>query len=129
MVNCKLFDFFHKRVLLRRSVLLTLTIALVVSVFLLSYKEDISDFMPLTDEEKMDMQIYQDISGVNKLVVLFSCDKENPDSTIAAIDLFQESVKELDSLNWTSDMVTRFDMEKVGEVTEFVYQNIPYFLT
>ena len=129
MVNCKLFDFFHKRVLLRRSVLLTLTIALVVSVFQLSYKEDISDFMPLTDEEKMDMQIYQDISGVNKLVVLFSCDKENPDSTIAAIDLFQESVKKMDTHNWTSDMVTRFDMEKVGEVTEFVYQNIPYFLT
>ena len=129
MVNCKFFDFFHKRVLLRRSVLLALTIALVVSVFQLSYKEDISDFMPLTDEEKLDMEIYQDISGVNKLVVLFSCDKENPDSTIAAIDLFQESVKELDSLNWTSDMVTRFDMEKVGEVTEFVYQNIPYFLT
>ena len=125
----KFFDFFHKHVLLRRSVLLTLTIALVVSVFQLSYKEDISDFMPLTDEEKLDMEIYQDISGVNKLVVLFSCDKENPDSTIAAIDLFQESVKELDSLNWTSDMVTRFDMEKVGEVTDFVYQNIPYFLT
>ncbi len=125
----KFFDFFHKRVLLRRSVLLALTIALVVSVFQLSYKEDISDFMPLTDEEKLDMEIYQDISGVNKLVVLFSCDKENPDSTIAAIDLFQESVKKLDSLNWTSDMVTRFDMEKVGEVTEFVYQNIPYFLT
>ena len=129
MVNCKLFDFFHKRVLLRRSVLLTLTIALVVSVFQLSYKEDISDFMPLTDEEKMDMQIYQDISGVNKLVVLFSSDKENPDSTIAAIDLFQESVRKMDTHNWTSDMVTRFDMEKVGEVTEFVYQNIPYFLT
>ena len=129
MVNCKLFDFFHKRVLLRRSVLLTLTIALVVSVFQLSYKEDISDFMPLTDEEKMDMQIYQEISGVNKLVVLFSCNKDNPDSTIAAIDLFQESVKKMDTHNWTSDMVTRFDMEKVGEVTEFVYQNIPYFLT
>ena len=123
------FDFFHKHVLLRRSVLLTLTIALVVSVFQLSYKEDISDFMPLTDEEKLDMEIYQEISGVNKLVVLFSCDKENPDSTIAAIDLFQESVKKLDTHNWTSDMVTRFDMEKVGEVTEFVYQNIPYFLT
>ncbi len=125
----KFFDFFHKRVLLRRSVLLTLTIALVVSVFQLSYKEDISDFMPLTDEEKMDMQIYQDISGVNKLVVLFSCNKDNPDSTIAAIDLFQESVKKMDTHNWTSDMVTRFDMETVGEVTEFVYQNIPYFLT
>ena len=125
----RIFSFFHNHTLLRRSVLLTLTIALVVSVFQLSYKEDISDFMPLTEEEKQDMEIYQDISGVNKLVVLFSCDKENPDSTIAAIDLFQESVKELDSLNWTSDMVTRFDMEKVGEVTDFVYQNIPYFLT
>ena len=125
----RFFDFFYKHVLLRRSVLLTLTIALVVSVFQLSYKEDISDFMPLTEEEKQDMEIYQDISGVNKLVVLFSCDKENPDSTIAAIDLFQESVQELDSLHWTSDMVTRFDMEKVGEVTDFVYQNIPYFLT
>ena len=125
----KFFDFFHKHVLLRRSVLLALTIALVVSVFQLSYKEDISDFMPLTDEEKLDMQIYQDISGVNKLVVLFSCNKDNPDSTIAAIDLFQESVKKMDTHNWTSDMVTRFDMEKVGEVTEFVYQNIPYFLT
>ena len=125
----KFFDFFHKHVLLRRSVLLTLTIALVVSVFQLSYKEDISDFMPLTDEEKLDMEIYQDISGVNKLVVLFSCDKENPDSTIAAIDLFQDCVKKMDTHKWTSDMVTRFDMEKVGEVTEFVYQNIPYFLT
>ena len=105
----RIFSFFHNHTLLRRSVLLTLTIALVVSVFQLSYKEDISDFMPLTEEEKQDMEIYQDISGVNKLVVLFSCDKENPDSTIAAIDLFQESVKELDSLNWTSDMVTRFE--------------------
>ncbi len=124
-----LFDFFQNHVLLRRSVLLTLTIALVVSVFQLSYKEDISDFMPLTDEEKQNMEIYQEISGVNKLVVLFSCDKENPDSTIAAIDLFQETVKKLDSQHWASDMVTRFDMEKVGEVTEFVYQNIPYFLT
>ena len=125
----KLFDFLHNHPLLRRSVLLTLTIALVVSVFQLSYKEDISDFMPLTDEGKLDMEIYQDISGVNKLVVLFSCDKENPDSTIAAIDLFQESIQKMDTHNWTSDMVTRFDMEKVGEVTEFVYQNIPYFLT
>ena len=125
----KLFDFLHNLPLLRRSVLLTLTIALVVSVFQLSYKEDISDFMPLTDEEKLDMEIYQDISGVNKLVVLFSCDKENPDSTIAAIDLFQECVQKMDTHNWTSDIVTRFDMEKVGEVTEFVYQNIPYFLT
>ena len=53
----RFFDFFYKHVLLRRSVLLTLTIALVVSVFQLSYKEDISDFMPLTDEEKLDMEI------------------------------------------------------------------------
>ena len=125
----RIFSFFHNHTLLRRSVLLTLTIALVVSVFQLSYKEDISDFMPLTEEEKQDMEIYQDISGVNKLVVLFSCDKENPDSTIAAIDLFQDCVKKMDTHKWTSDMVTRFDMEKVGEVTEFVYQNIPYFLT
>ena len=100
-----------------------------MSVFQLSYKEDISDFMPLTDEEKVDMQIYQEISGVNKLVVLFSSDKENPDSTIAAIDFFQDCVNKMDAHNWTSDMVTRFDMEKVGEVTEFVYQNILYFLT
>lgn len=129
MVHCKLFDFFHNHTLLRRSILLTLTIALVVSVFHLSYKEDISDFMPLTDEEKVDMQIYQDISGVNKLVVLFSCDKENPDSTVEAINLFYECVKKLDTQHWTSSMITRFDMEKVSEVTDFVYQNIPYFLT
>lgn len=129
MVHCKLFDFFHNHTLLRRSILLTLTIALVVSVFHLSYKEDISDFMPLTDEEKVDMQIYQDISGVNKLVVLFSCDKEKPDSTVEAINLFYECVKKLDTQHWTNSMVTRFDMEEVSEVTDFVYQNIPYFLT
>ena len=124
-----LYVFFHTHPLLRHSVLLTLTIALVMSVFQLSYKEDISDFMPLTDEDKQNMEIYQEISGVNKLVVLFSCDKENPDGTIAAIDLFQERVQKMDTAHWTSSMVTRFDMEKVEEVTEFVYQNIPYFLT
>ena len=37
----------------------------------LSYKEDIQDFLPLSEMERERMAVYQDISGMNHLFVIF----------------------------------------------------------
>lgn len=125
----KIFDFFQKRVVLRRVSLVCLTILMVISLLRLSYKEDISDFLPLSETDKTNMDIYQDISGINKLIVIFNCDNNNPDSTIKAIDYFYDNVKKQDIHHWTNDMTKSFNLEMASAITDFVYQNIPYFLT
>lgn len=116
----------HKRMMW--GSLSTVTLVLVVLVLNLSYKEDISDFLPLGDSEKEAMSVYQDMSGANRLFVLFD-NPDDADLTVEAINRFTDCVNEKDTAGWCSDLTATFDLERISEVTDFVYENIPYFLT
>ena len=116
------------RGLFRPLLLCVVTVLLVVLATCLNYKEDISDFLPLGTEDREAMNVYQDVSGAGRLFVIF----HNPgdaDTTVAAIDRFCTEVERRDTGNWTASMTAQVDMEKVMEVQQFVYSNIPYFLT
>jgi len=124
----KIFDYLSQRPILRWGMLLTITLSLVLLVFRLSYKEDISDFLPLGTEDRHALDIYQEISGAGRLFVLF----ENPGDeqmVTAAVDRFAEKFAERDTLEWIDDLTYQFDIEKLNEISDFVYDNIPYFLT
>lgn len=92
------------------------------------FSEDVADFLPLDNTEQEALAVYQNISGANRLYILFN-NPDDADTTVRAIDRFEERVRELDTENWCSDLTTRFDMERVMEVTSFLYDNMPYFLT
>lgn len=103
----------------------SLLLALLVS---LSYSEDINDFLPLDGEEHEAMEIYQSVSGADRLFVIFS-NLGDPDTTIKAIDSFVDELKMRDTEGWCRDLVAEVDMSQVQQLTEYVYANIPYFLT
>ncbi len=92
------------------------------------FSEDVADFLPLDNTEQEALAVYQNISGANRLYILFN-NPDDADTTVRAIDKFEECVRDLDTENWCSDLTTRFDMERVMEVSSFIYDNIPYFLT
>ena len=51
------------------------------------------------------------------------------DEAISAMETFSQLVEESDSLHYISEITTQIDLEKISELTDFVNNNIPYFLT
>ena len=111
---------------------LLITFLLIGLVLRLDYKEDISDFMPLNSNHQNGLKVYQEISGANKIFVIFQyhkAQKPNPEEMVSAIEHFADEIEKRDSNGIAKKMTTQIDMEKMAEITNFVYSNIPYFLT
>ena len=115
----------------RRFVGISLAVSVAILICLvlnLRYSEDISDFLPLDATGQEAFSVYQNISGAERLYILFR-NPDDADLTVEAMSCFEASVHRRDSLGWCSDLTVRFDMEQISEVSDFVYDNIPYFLT
>ena len=95
-----IYDFFARNRGIRRVSLLVLTVLFAVLLTKLDFSEDISDFLPLGTREREQMSIYQNISGADKLLILFS-NPGDPDQTLDAVDRF---VMGNDELTGTADM-------------------------
>ena len=116
----------HKGV---RAVSLALVSVLLAGlVFTLHFSEDISDFLPLGTTEREHMSVYQNISGAEDLYILFS-NPGDADRTVEAIDAFEEAVHAMDTEHWCDDLSCHYDVDSFLELSAFVQENVPYFLT
>lgn len=110
----------------RRLSLAALGIAMLVSLARITFNEDITDFLPLSQTDRSNLTLYQGISGASDIVVLFDGE---PDDMVQAISTFTTELGSLDSLGWTTQMISTIDEESVADIASYVYDNIPYFLT
>lgn len=53
----------------------------------------------------------------------------DPDKMVASIDAFAAEVEKADTAKSVARMVWQVDLGQMAEITDFVYDNIPYFLT
>lgn len=124
----RIYDYFATHTRMMWGSLLALLILMAVAISQIRFSEDISDFLPLENSEQEALAVYQNISGANRLYILF----DNPgdvDLTINAIEHFLQRVAESDTEGWCRELTAQFDMERIVELQSFVYENIPYFLT
>ena len=128
MTISEIYDFFSERSKLRRWILVAVSIILMCLVATLHFSEDISDFLPLGTKEREEMGIYQNISGAERLFILFS-NPGDADRTVSAIESYLSFLDENDTEQWCGDIVGEIDMDTIAEVSDFVYDNIPYFIT
>ncbi len=124
----RIYDYFRSHIRLLWALLVATTLLLTCLILHLSYKEDITDFLPLGTDNREALSIYQDISGAGELIVIFD-NTDDADLTVNAIEKFCEEVNERDTLDVAKYLTAQFDLEKLSEVADFVYTNIPYFLT
>ena len=125
-MNC-IYDFFRTHYVVRWTLLAALTVLLAVLVSRLTYEEDISDFLPLGSNDREALAVYQDISGASRIIVIF----DNPgdaDITTEAIEAFCNEVDLIDTMGIKNNVISKFDIEALANITDFVYNNIPYFL-
>ncbi len=123
----KIYDYLRRHAFARWASLLAIALVMIASVMRLSYKEDIQDFLPLSETDRQRMAVYQDISGMNRLFVVFESGGD-AEQTTQAIDGFVEALEESDTAGWCQNLQATFDLESISETMDFVYQNIPLFL-
>lgn len=127
-----IYDFFKKRPAGAWTIFFLLTAALAASFLTLSYKEDISDFLPLDRENQTALTVYQDISGANKIFAIVATRDTtdvDPEELAAGVEALTGHIENLDSLHFISSVMKEIDMEKMLGLTDIVYEDIPYFLT
>ena len=63
-----IYDWFCHHKIVGWTSCVLLTVALVLSMLSLHYKEDISAFLPLDKENQTALNVYQDISGAGRIL-------------------------------------------------------------
>ena len=109
--------------------LLLLTVFLAFLVCRQTYQEDISDFLPLNDKYHRALKVYQEISGADRIIVIFEHRDGDADKTVEAVEKYTELLQANDKEGLAEELTAQIDMEKVGEVTRSLYEQMPYYLT
>ncbi len=128
----RIYDYLKRHRLSRHFSCWAFTFLLLLLVARLNYKEDIADFLPIDSEHSNALAVYQDIAGADKIFAIFQyqdATKADPDQLVEGIDRFVEVVQRRDTAHIVRNMMSQVDMESMSELTDFVYSNIPYFLT
>ncbi|MBR5714986.1 MAG: MMPL family transporter [Bacteroidales bacterium] len=119
----------------RMWLLLCIVVAtLVMLVSRLDFKEQITDFLPVDDQYKQAMSIYQEVAAGDKIVIQFIEDGDvsttsAPQQLIAAIEHFGKVLAEQDTERWVVDSwQPQVDAERILDVFHFVYAHLPYYL-
>ena len=120
----------YKKLLI--SLLLLVVIGLIFSLSKIKYKEDIAEFLPRNENNEHINAVYQHIGNSNKLIINFSMRDSTQYDTehiIDAIDRFTLLLNDYDSLHIISEVFSQVDESQFMELTSFIRENIPFFLT
>ena len=109
----------------RWTSLMLLTAILLLLTVGQSYKEDISDFLPLENEQQEAFMEYQNTSSARRIYVIF----QSPDNDCQpAVDFFTEILERADTAQ-TINYLQGDDPEVVQEAMNTIYAQMPYLLT
>ena len=126
MVNffLRLYDILHQRKALFTGLLLGLVMTLLVMMLSLSYNENIYDFLPLSGNEQKAINIYQDISGGQRIYTLFKTKdgKIDRDRLAEAVDTFAQKINSPSGSRHINEITTQIDYDKYAGITDFIYQ-------
>ena len=128
----KLYDWLQRHRTMRISSLVVLSALLVLLILNQNYREDISDFLPLNNKYQKALEVYQNMSGADRILTIFQCEdttKVDPDLITEAIDIYMEHLEAQVDSAVKDGVMAQVDIEKYSEVADFAYQHIPYFLT
>ena len=128
MVNffLRVYDFLSNRQWLLRTIVFAIIAGSIVSALRINYEEDISAFLPVTDETKEYTEVYSEMGGQNRIAVIFSGEQQN---AVAAMDAFGEYIEKVDTANMVKDLTVTVDEEQMMSLMEYLWQIYPLLMT
>ncbi|MDL2261975.1 1-acyl-sn-glycerol-3-phosphate acyltransferase [Bacteroidales bacterium OttesenSCG-928-I21] len=133
----RLFHYFQKRKLLLWTALLLISAFCFFSASKLNFIEDISSFLPENESNKKINFAYKHLGAANKIVVNIgvsekysATDKEqNKETIIEVVEEFANYLSINDSLNHILNLQYEVNQQDIIQITDFLIQNMPYFLS
>ena len=99
-----------------------------LSALRMNYEEDITAFLPQSEESKLYSDVYNRL-GQDRMAVFFTSDEEDPDRLMDAMTAFGEQWGLADTAGLVPDLQVSADAGATQEVFDFIRANWPYFLT
>ena len=131
-ITLRIYDYMRRHTMLCVTLFCLATALLVGLISRIRFTEDISAFLPLGEQHKESLQVYQDISGASKLLAIFQLEdttRTDEEELICAMNGFCEYLTAADTSGIIREVTSQVDYEGIAAVADFVYQNIPFFLT
>ena len=92
------------------------------------YEEDITAFLPQSEESRRYSDVYNRL-GQDRMAVFFESDEEDTDRLMDAMTAFGENWADVDTAALVPDLRVAADAGAVEEVFGFIRSHWPYFLT
>ncbi len=125
----RIYDFFDKHSILLRCLLVGIITLCVCAILRISFIEDISSFLPQSEENERIQYASQHIGGSNKLMVSVASETADEYAIMDAVDAFVEKLQEKDSAKRIQNILYMIDQQEITNLGQFVIQNMPYYLT
>lgn len=93
----------------------------------ISFNEDISDFLPLDERNQRAMQLYQEFSDAERIMIVFEDTTADFSRLLDAVDDYRTRYEAVSGT--LPPLTTQVDMQQYLDGIDWVYRNIPYFLT
>lgn len=123
-----IYDFLHGRRRLCMLALFVLSGLLLAMMSSLSYNENIFSFLPMSDNNKKALSIYQDISGGQRVVAMFR-QTEAEAALYDAIEVFSQQIVADSATFHVLEVTSKIDLDFFLGITDFLYANLPVMLT
>lgn len=126
----KIYDYLHAHKGLCISSLIITVIGLSALIASLNYNENIYDFLPISANEQKAITLYQDISGGQRVVVMFKAKNDSLEASelTESVDKFKATLLKSDVNHHISDVTTQVNFEAISNITDFIYHNMPVML-
>ena len=128
----KIYRYFNRHPVALWTLLLLITACCIFSALRINFVEDISGFLPRNKDNERINYAYEHIGTANKIMVnIRQKDGNDIDYELlcGAADFFAEQLNEADSGIYIKDILYQIDQQRINDITAFVIDNMPYFLT
>ena len=123
-----IYDFLSARKGLAAGILGLILGFCTLSALRMEYSEDITAFLPQSEESKRYSEVYSRL-GQDRMAVFFSAEEEDTDHLMDAMTAFGENWADADQGGLIPDLQVSADAGAAQDVFDFIRTNWPYFLT
>jgi len=129
----RIYDTLKMRRSLRWCLLGVIVAALAFASTRMTLKEDIGDFLP-TDEKNADVNwAFTHLNSANRIVVTLTpageSDEDSQYLLMDAVDTLEALIRRMVPQEYIAKAVGRIESDSVSEVTDFLMENLPLYLT
>ncbi|MDR1056607.1 MAG: MMPL family transporter [Prevotellaceae bacterium] len=128
-----LYNFFQKHKALLYLSLAVFTATMVYCALQVKFDENIAHFFPNTKDTKNISKVFDNLDVKDKIIVMFtasdSIEKAGADELIAIAETFGDELLQQTGNGYIKDILLKIDDDLKKQASDFVYDNLPLFLS